>query len=103
MVWTRRVIRRARLIEIFMTHRYHQAMLVAALVACCDVTAQAADYLAEAQQMLAKGDLRGAQIQLRNAVRNSPASGMAHYRLAVTDLKLGDAAAPEKEAPAARE
>jgi putative PEP-CTERM system TPR-repeat lipoprotein len=78
-------------------------MLVAALVACCDVTAQAADYLAEAQQMLAKGDLRGAQIQLRNAVRNSPGSGMAHYRLAVTDLKLGDAAAAEKEARAARE
>lgn len=78
-------------------------MLVAALAACCGMPAQAADYLAQAQQMLAKGDLRGAQIELRNAVRNNPASGAAHYQLALTDLKLGDAVAAEKEARAARE
>jgi putative PEP-CTERM system TPR-repeat lipoprotein len=86
-----------------MTYRFRKGMLVAGLTACCGMSAQAADYLTQAQQMLAKGDLRGAQIQLRNAVRSNPSSGAAHFQLALTDLKLGDAVAAEKEARAARE
>lgn len=85
-----------------MTYRFRKGILLAALAVCCGMPAEAADHLARAQQMLAKGDLRGAQIELRNAVRDNAANGMAHYQLALTDLKLGDPAGAEREARAAR-
>lgn len=65
--------------------------------------AWARDYLAEGKQLLQKGDLRGAQIALRNAVRDEPKNAEAHYRLAVVHLTLGDPAAAEKEIRVARE
>ena len=63
----------------------------------------ARDYLADAHALLAKGDLKGAQIQLRNAVRTTPSSGEARSGLAKVDLYLGDPVAAEKEARAARD
>lgn len=65
--------------------------------------ALARDYLAEGKQLLQKGDLRGAQIALRNAVRDDPKNAEAHFRLAGVHLTLGDAAAAEKEVRLARE
>ena len=65
--------------------------------------ALARDYLAEGKRLLQKGDIRGAQIALRNAVRDEPKNAEAHFRLAVIHLTLGDAAAAEKEIRLARE
>lgn len=65
--------------------------------------AAARDYVAEGKQLLQKGDLRGAQIALRNAVRDEPKNAEAHFRLAGVHLTLGDAAAAEKEIRLARE
>jgi cellulose synthase operon protein C len=63
----------------------------------------AADYLADAQKSLAAGDLRSAQIQLRNAVRSNPNDAATHYQLGKVVLQLGDAAAAEKEGRKAQE
>jgi putative PEP-CTERM system TPR-repeat lipoprotein len=64
--------------------------------------ARADDY-AKAKALLEKGDLRGAQIELRNAVRDDPENGPAHLSLAEVDIRLGDAAGAEKEARRARD
>jgi len=65
--------------------------------------ALARDYLSEAKQLLQKGDLRAAQIALRNAVRDDPGSGEAQFRLGSLQLALGDVAGAEKSARTARE
>jgi len=65
--------------------------------------ALARDYLSEAKQLLQKGDLRAAQIALRNAVRDDPGSGEAQFRLGSLQLALGDIAGAEKAARTARE
>src|SRR5258708_39294329 len=64
--------------------------------------AAGSDYLAEAEGLLAKGELKAAGIQLKNAVRSDPKNMAAHYRLAVLELQLGNAAAAEHEAKTAR-
>ena len=51
----------------------------------------------------ARGDLRAAQIELRNAVRNSPNSAEARAALAQASLDVGDTDTAEKEARAALE
>ncbi len=60
-----------------------------------------ADDLADARKALQKGDLRAAQINLRNAVRSDPQNAEAHYWLAKVSLELGDAVAAEREVRAA--
>ncbi len=62
-----------------------------------------ADDLADARKALQKGDLRAAQINLRNAVRSDPQNAEAHFWLAKVSLELGDAVAAEREARAARD
>ncbi len=62
-----------------------------------------ADYLAAARTSLKKGDLRAAQIDLRNAVRDDPQNAEAHYWLSRVSFELGDAVASEREAIAARD
>lgn len=64
---------------------------------------QAADYLGDARQALQKGDVRAAQIYLRNAVKSDPQNAEAHYQLARISLELGDAVAAQREAQAARD
>jgi putative PEP-CTERM system TPR-repeat lipoprotein len=64
--------------------------------------AAASDYLADGESLLAKGDLKAAEIQLKNAVKSDPKNMVAHYRLAVVLLQLGNPAAAEHEAQAAR-
>jgi len=60
-----------------------------------------ADYLSNARADLRKGDLRAAQIELRNAVRADPQNGEAHYWLGRVSFELGDPVAAEREAEAA--
>ena len=50
-----------------------------------------------------KGDLKAAQIDLRNAVRSDPQNAEAHYWLGRVSLELGDPVAAEREASAARD
>lgn len=59
--------------------------------------------LIRAEQLLAKGDMRGAQIELRNAVRQEPNSARAHLLLAQAQQQNGDPVAAEKEFKAARD
>jgi putative PEP-CTERM system TPR-repeat lipoprotein len=56
-----------------------------------------------AREALAKGDLRAAQIEYRNAVRAEPNSAAARAALAGISLDLGDGDTAEKEARAALE
>lgn len=62
-----------------------------------------ADYLSSARDSMKKGDLKSAQIDLRNAVRSDPQNAEAHYWLARVSLELGDPVAAEREAMAARD
>ena len=60
-----------------------------------------ADYMSNARASLKKGDLKSAQIDLRNAVRNDPQNAEAHYWLGKVAIELGDPVAAEREATAA--
>lgn len=57
----------------------------------------------EAEQYVAKGNLKAAEIELRNAIRETPQDPALHARLAQVYLQLGDIAAAEREARTARE
>ena len=61
------------------------------------------DPLRKADQLMAKGDVRGAQIELRNAVRADPNSADGHLRLAQVQMQLSDPVAAEKEFKTARD
>jgi len=56
-----------------------------------------------ARALEAKGDLRGAQIELRNAVKAEPGNAEARAALARLQLQSGDPIAAEREVRAARE
>jgi putative PEP-CTERM system TPR-repeat lipoprotein len=56
------------------------------------------EYLGEAGQYVAKGDLTAAEIELRNAEQNSPNNADIRIRLATIYLRLGDDADAEREA-----
>jgi putative PEP-CTERM system TPR-repeat lipoprotein len=60
-----------------------------------------ADDLSDARKAIQKGDLRAAQINLRNAVRSDPQNAEAHYWLARVSFELADPVAAEREARAA--
>src|SRR5215471_14322029 len=57
----------------------------------------------DAEEYAAKGDLKAAEIELRNAIRQSPQDPLLHARLAEIYLELGDAASAEREARSARD
>jgi putative PEP-CTERM system TPR-repeat lipoprotein len=78
-------------------------IMMGAWLGAFPIAANAADYLATAKASLKKGDLKSAQIDLRNAVRNDPQNAEAHYWLGRVAFELGDPVASEREASAARE
>ncbi len=55
------------------------------------------DPIRNARILLQKGDLRAAQIELRNAVKADPRNAEAHLRLAQLQLQASDPVAAEKE------
>lgn len=64
---------------------------------------QKADPFATAKMLMEKGDLKTAQIELRNSLREDPNNAEAHFRLAVLQARMGDAVAAEKEFRLARD
>ena len=84
-----------------MPRRFHllPALLAAALVVATPAHAS----LERAQAAQARGDLRAAQIELRNAVRTAPNDAALRAALAAASLDLGDGDTAEKEARAALE
>ncbi|WP_428486053.1 XrtA/PEP-CTERM system TPR-repeat protein PrsT [Rhodopila sp.] len=77
-------------------------IMIGAWVGAWPLTAHA-DYLSSAQDAIRKGDLRSAQIDLRNAIRADPHNAEAHYWLSRVVFELGDPVASEREAMAARD
>lgn len=57
----------------------------------------------EAEQSVAKGNLKAAEIELRNAIRETPQDPFLHARLADVYLQLGDVVTAEREARTARD
>jgi putative PEP-CTERM system TPR-repeat lipoprotein len=75
------------------------AMFACPAVYAKDSTASVKD----AEQYVAKGNLKAAEIELRNAIREAPQDPVLRARLAEVYLQLGDSAAAEREARAALE
>lgn len=73
----------------------------ALLAGCKSETPQS--LLADAKQLQQKGDRKGAQIQLKNALAQEPDNGEARYHLAKLSLQLNDPVSAEKEARRALE
>jgi len=71
---------------------------------CPDARAdKSAAFVKDAEQSIARGNLKAAEIEFKNAVRQSPQDPIIRVRLAQVYLQLGDAAAAESEARAAHE
>jgi putative PEP-CTERM system TPR-repeat lipoprotein len=68
----------------------------------CGHSESTATLLAEAQQYQQKGDLKGALIQLKNAVEKSPEDGEARFQLGSLEMEMRDVASAEKELRKAR-
>jgi cellulose synthase operon protein C len=89
-----------------MTARPRRSTLLAGAALCgwlAGFSAAAhADNISNARDALSKGDLKSAQIELRNEVRHDPANGEAHYLLGGVSIELGDPVAAEREADAAK-
>jgi cellulose synthase operon protein C len=67
------------------------------------IAKDSAAYVKDAEQYFAKGNLKAAEIELRNAVRDTPDDPVIRRRLAEIYLQLGDLASAEREARAASE
>src|ERR1700676_3854788 len=63
----------------------------------------AQSYLDTAQGYVAKGNLKAAEIELRNAAREAPNDAHVHALLAQVYLRLGDFKSAEREARSARD
>jgi cellulose synthase operon protein C len=74
------------------------SLVVLASLGLWPLAGHSADYLANARNALQKGDLKTAQIELRNAVRADPQNAQARFLLAQVQLQLGDPAAAEEQA-----
>ncbi len=85
-----------------MRYRSVGGIMMAAWIGAFPIAAHA-DYLSTAKASLKKGDLKSAQIELRNAVRSDPQNAEAHYWLGRVAYELGDPVASEREAIAARD
>jgi len=72
-------------------------LLAAALPAAAAVPEAAQDQMVIAREAIAVGDLRGAEMALRNVVQDHPRNAEAHYRLGAVLLQLGDPAGAEQE------
>ena len=87
-------------------HPWHGIAFATAIsiLACHAAYAKdAASSAKEAEEYSAKGNLKAAEIELRNAIREAPQDPVLHARLAGIYLLLGETASAEREARSARE
>ncbi|HYL31789.1 MAG TPA: XrtA/PEP-CTERM system TPR-repeat protein PrsT [Stellaceae bacterium] len=73
-------------------------VLACGVLAVPSVTFASTGYSDTAQQLVDRGDLRGAAIELRNAARGEPQNADIHLRLARIYLQIGNIPAAEAEA-----
>ena len=85
------------------TVKHARLGLLAGIVSASLLAWPASASMERARQAQARGDLRAAQIELRNAVRATPNSAEARAALAQASLDIGDYDTAEKEARAALE
>jgi cellulose synthase operon protein C len=90
---------RHRLVEL----RTALAIVVLLVTASSAVAAESPASVKSADQYIANGNLKAAEIELRNAVRDAPQDAQLRIRLARIYLQLGDPILAEREARAARE
>src|SRR5271167_3918104 len=86
--------------------RWRRIVVAGALAALAWSAAYAKDSTAsvkEAEQYIVQGNLKAAEIELRNAVRDAPQDPVLRARLAEVYLQEGDTQSAEREARAARE
>lgn len=81
--------------------RSTRLLLAAALASALAAGSASAQPMERARAAEARGDLRAAQIELRNAVRAEPQNGAARLALARVSLDLNDPETAEREARAA--
>ena len=84
-----------------MRNRLLGSLVVLGMLGLGTVPAFPASYLQNARTAMQRGDLKTAEIELRNAVRSDPRSGEARFLLARVQLALGNPAAAEQQAKAA--
>jgi putative PEP-CTERM system TPR-repeat lipoprotein len=85
---------------------WRHVVVAGALAALTCSAAYAKDSTAcvkEAEQYIVQGNLKAAELELRNAIREAPQDPVLRVRLAELYLQLGDAVLAEREARAARE
>ncbi len=85
---------------------WRRMVVAGALAALAGSAAYAKDAptsVKEAEQYIARGDLKAAEIELRDAIRAAPQDPVLRARLAEVYLQEGDAQSAEREARAARE
>jgi cellulose synthase operon protein C len=80
-------------------HLWRSPAFAAALlaIACMGASAKGStSSIKDAEQYIAKGDLKAAEIELRNPIRQSPQDPLIRARLAQVYLNLGDFASAER-------
>ena len=82
--------------------KYWNVTVAVLLFISCVQGVMAEDYLSEAKQYLAEGDVNSAVIQLKNTLQEDPANAEARFLLGRIYLDLEDGASAEKELKRAR-
>ena len=79
-------------------------IIAALLVGSAGAATREADfYLRSAQRMIQNNDLKGAEVQLRNAAQRAPTDGTIRMQLAELYVQLGNVNAAEAELIAAKQ
>lgn len=78
-------------------------ILIASLGGAYGANSEAESYVKSAQRLLQNKDVKGAEIQLRNAVQRDPADGMLRMQLAELYILEGNFSAAEAELIAAKQ
>ncbi len=79
------------------TRKFLTYLLAALLIGACSSNQTESDFVGQAKDLIDKGELRPAAIQLKNALQQNPDNPEARWLLGKINLEIGDNAAAEKE------